>query len=157
MTVPSTYCIDASSLIHGHVEAYPLSSFPSLWNKIEGLVAAGRMCAPQEICGEVNKRSNSASQWVKTQKTLCVPPSQVQTVEVQRIIRLHPRLLNIARGKSGGDPWLIALANLNGHTIVTEEKNKGDINNPRIPDVAAALGIQCISLRQLIVAEQWRF
>lgn len=157
MITPPTYCIDASSLIRGHVEVYPLGSFPSLWKEMEQLIAGGRLCAPDEICKEVIKRTNTAAHWIKTQSGLCVPTSSAHFVETQRIVGQFTNLVKTARGKSGGDPWLIAVAKLHGHIIVTEERKQNDMNNPRIPDVAEALGIECVSLKQLIEKEQWVF
>ena len=55
------------------------------------------------------------------------------------------------------DPWLIALAKAYDYTIVTMEERNLNLNSknptskePRIPDVCAALGVECINLYDLM-------
>ena len=59
------------------------------------------------------------------------------------------------------DPWLIAIAKAHGYTIVTMEERNRNLNpsnptskEPRIPDVCAALGVECINLYDLMHAQQ---
>ena len=59
------------------------------------------------------------------------------------------------------DPWLIAIAKAHGYTIVTMEERNRNLNpsnptskEPRIPDVCAALGVDCINLYDLMHAQQ---
>lgn len=55
------------------------------------------------------------------------------------------------------DPWLIAIAKTHDYTIVTMEEPIGNLSKkhptskePRIPDVCAALGVECINLYDLM-------
>ena len=59
--------------------------------------------------------------------------------------------------RSGGDPFVIALAMVKSGTVVTEEKPTGNIAKPRIPDVCDALGVHCLTLMEYIEAQGWTF
>ena len=54
------------------------------------------------------------------------------------------------------DPWLIAAARANDYTIVTEEQGSKGISpkqknkDPKIPDVAKALGVDTIPLFEMM-------
>lgn len=65
-----------------------------------------------------------------------------------------PRLVGLG-GRSAADPWVIALAMVNGWTVVTEEKATRKADKPNIPDVCAGLGVKVMSGADLIEAEGW--
>lgn len=75
---------------------------------------------------------------------------------VTQILAAYPKLIDANTGRSGADPFVIALAQTNGCTVVTEEKPRSIIN-PKIPDVCAALGVQCINMLAFIREQGWRF
>jgi hypothetical protein len=69
------------------------------------------------------------------------------------IMKRHPKLVDTAKGKSGGDPFVIALAmaaNPN-MTVVTQE----DLGKVKIPDVCDHEGIEYFKIADLIEAEDW--
>lgn len=71
------------------------------------------------------------------------------------IINGFPSLTNTKSVMSGSaDPFVIALAQERGLTVVTAEKSKP--TKPRIPDVCKALGVPCITLVELFRRESWR-
>jgi hypothetical protein len=63
--------------------------------------------------------------------------------EVRAILREHRRLIHA--GRSGADPFVVALAKIHDCTVVCEE-GRGKKNLPKIPDVCDALGLRCIKL-----------
>jgi hypothetical protein len=66
-------------------------------------------------------------------------------------------LVNPAKQRSEGDPFIIATAQVYQVTVVTGEKKTGKLNKPKIPDVCQELGIPCIGILELIKAEGWKF
>ena len=67
----------------------------------------------------------------------------------------YPRLVDTVKGRSGADPFVIALAaTTNPHMVVVTEEQ---IGKTRIPDVCAAEKIQCCGLADLIEREDWKF
>ncbi|MGI8840280.1 MAG: DUF4411 family protein [Caulobacteraceae bacterium] len=63
-----------------------------------------------------------------------------------------------SKGKSGGDPFVIAQALVTHpyHTVITGELG-GSANSPKIPFVCQAEGVPLINLLDLIDAEDWYF
>ena len=67
----------------------------------------------------------------------------------------YPRLVDTVKGRSGGDPFVIALAGIKRpHMTVVTEESPG---KQRIPDVCASEGIRCIGLADMIEQEDWHF
>lgn len=86
-----------------------------------------------------------------------MPLDRAQTEEVTRILKAFPLLVDSSKGRSGGDPFLIALARIHGHIVVTEEMLSNSSKKPKIPNVCVAYGIECITFLDLILREGWTF
>jgi len=79
---PTTiYCIDTSSIIKWYVEEYPPSIFEGLQERIEELIAAGRLLSPKAVFDEI-KPGDDCHKWCKAQTDLFVEES----VSVQGIV-----------------------------------------------------------------------
>ena len=65
---------------------------------------------------------------------------------VSGILRDYPRLIDTRRGRSGADPFVIALAKARGCAVVTGEGVSGSLDRPKIPDVCEAIGVESIRL-----------
>lgn len=156
-TAIATYCIDTNSIIDARHKLYPPDLFPGLWLKVEGLIMQGRLCAPEEVRRELEKKDDDTKKWARSQGGLFVQDSSDLIRETQRIMAQFPHLVNITTGRSAGDPFVVALAKIHGHTLITEERKSGNISHPRIPDVCAAYAMKWIKFTQLIRDEQWTF
>ena len=153
-----TYSIDTSALIHAWLRAYPPSRFPKLWANIEELIDKGRLFASIEVYHELQKKDDEVAIWAKERKEALFrdfdEPIEKALID---LMTKYPRLVDTKKGRSGGDPFVIATAVASGGcTVVTEEKH-GGVKNPKIPDVCALESIPCISLLDLINAEDWVF
>jgi hypothetical protein len=72
-----------------------------------------------------------------------------------RIMANHPRLVDTVRGRSGADPFVIALAaTTDPSMVVVTEEFAGKI---RIPDVCRAEQIAFCNLADMIEREDWQF
>jgi hypothetical protein len=71
MAVPSIYCIDTSSIFEWYIRRYPPSIFPSIPERIETLIAAGRLRAPKAVLDEI-KPGDDCHRWAKAQTALFV-------------------------------------------------------------------------------------
>jgi hypothetical protein len=74
---------------------------------------------------------------------------------VTAILADYPNLVDPNKGRGGADPFIVALAHLNGSTVVSEETSKP--NKPRIPDACAGLGVPCINLLRLMLEQEWSY
>lgn len=157
MTPPVIYCIGTSSILEARIRSYPPAIFVQLWGRVEALIAAGRLVAPVEILHELERQDDETKRWARGQSGLFVPLDRTQTDEVTRILRSFPLLVDSSRGRSGGDPFVIALAKIRGYTVVTEEKLTRSAKRPRIPDVCLSYNVPCIAFLELVLRERWTF
>lgn len=74
-----------------------------------------------------------------------------------QILAQFPQLVNPRRSRSVADPFVIALAQVQGLTVVTAERASGSPQKPRIPDVCAGLGVKCIPLLGMFKELGWQF
>jgi hypothetical protein len=94
--------------------------------------------------------------WCKDRKeNMFVEIDEDTQNHVTRIMRNHPRLVDTVKGRSGADPFVIALAaTTNPSMVVVTEEFAG---KTRIPDVCLAERIDCCRLPDLIEREDWKF
>jgi hypothetical protein len=149
------YSIDSSSLIHGWRRVYRPKNFGFIWERLEALAEEGRLRASIEVLHEIAKKDDDLHGWCKVRKEiLFTEVDDACQTHLGRIMATYPRLVDTVKGRSAGDPFVIALAASGiGITVVSEETP----GKWRIPDVCAAEKIPCIGLADLIEQEDWRF
>jgi len=150
------YCVDTSSLIAAWQERYPIENFPKFWDRMDGLVKEGRLVSPIEVFNETKKRSDELHGWLKSRRDGMFREldDDVQ-IEVAEVLQRFPRLVGDKKLRTSADPFVIALARITGHQVVTEEKPTGNLNRPNIPDVCAQLSLSTIGILQVIQLERW--
>lgn len=156
VSIRTVYSIDSSALIHGWRRVYRPKNFGFVWERLDALVREDRLKASVEILHELEKKDDELYAWCKERReSLFVEIDDACQLEVGRILGLYPRLVDTVKGRSGGDPFVIALAAIGRPpmTVVTEESP----GRQRIPDVCAAERIPCFGLADMIEQEDWRF
>ena len=144
------YCVDTSGWLDGWQRNYPPDVFPTLWSKIEAVVAAGEIFSSEEVYVELQKKDDEIHDWMKARKEMLVPlTEEIQTI-ASDLLREFPRLVDTLRNRSKADPFVIATAIDRNATVVTGEPVTGNMNKPRIPDVCIVRGIPCITFLQMI-------
>ena len=152
------YMLDSSVLIEAHARNYPPDVNATFWSKLEALIAAGHACMPDEVFREISKKDDDLLEWCKARKdTLVMPIELAEQRATSDILRDYPRLVDTKKGRSMGDPWVIAFAQVHGAIVVTEEDRSRSEKAPKIPDVCDLLGIECINTLGLLRAEGWKF
>ena len=149
------YCIDTSSLIAAWQELYPIENFPKLWERVEGLIVGGRLVSPVEVLNETKKRSDELHAWLKDRKGMFRELSDEVQIEAAQILAQFPRLVGERKLRTSADPFVIALARVEGWQIVTNEKPTGSLTRPNIPDVCRELQSSTIDVLQVIKLEKW--
>jgi hypothetical protein len=151
------YSIDTSAILDGWVRYYPPDTFPGLWVRLEGLVDDGSLRATEEVLHELERKDDTVHGWLKERSHMFVPIDNEIQPAVAAILSRFERLVDTRKNRSAADPFVIALAQIEGCIVVTGESATNNLAKPHIPDVCAALGIQPISLLQLIRMEGWVF
>ncbi|PKN82132.1 MAG: DUF4411 domain-containing protein [Chloroflexi bacterium HGW-Chloroflexi-9] len=151
------YSVDTSALMDGWIRYYPSANFPRLWSSVDALIEAGRFLISEEVLEELKVHDDSLKAWaVERQLRLVVPTDSTVAGEVQRVLAEHSRLVMAMGGRNRADPFVIAVARLQGATVVTGEVG-GTQSRPKIPSVCNALGIPVLPFLGLIQAESWVF
>jgi len=148
------YSFDSSSLIHAWRRAYRPRNFPTFWKMMEELIDEKRLKISSEVYKELEKKDDDVFLWCKKHKEeMFVDIDDDVQDRVIEIMRLYPRIVDTKSGKSGGDPFVIAIASSgeDAMVVVTEENPGGN----RIPQICSEEQIQCINLADLIEREGW--
>jgi uncharacterized protein DUF4411 len=150
-----SYSIDTSALMDAWVRYYPPDVFPRLWEQLAASINDGLIVATEEVYRELQQYKGELSMWVGERRQMFISiDEQVQAV-VQDIMTTHPNLVDENTGKSGADPFVIALARVRGLAVVSAERSKP--SKPKIPDVCTAKGVRHITLVELFREQKWRF
>lgn len=152
------YSIDTSAILDGWRRYYPPDVFPAVWRGFDDLIKQGHLRASEEVLVELKKRDDEVYEWAKKRKAQMFVPIDVSTQErVIVILDHHEKLVDTRRNRSAADPFVIALAMVEGCKVVTGEKATNSADRPNIPDVCGALGVPCIELLELFRLEGWKF
>jgi hypothetical protein len=152
------YSLDTSALLDGWRRYYAPDVFPGVWERLDELIRDGRLRASDEVFREVQKKDDEVTKWVRERKGLLFVEADDELQVVLRVImRDHPKLVDTRSGRSAADPFVIALARIANCAVVTGERATYSSSRPNIPDVCRAIGIECLSLLELLRREGWSF
>jgi len=156
MAIRPVYSVDSSALIHGWRRVYRPKNFASVWARFDALIDEGRLRSSIEVYNELEKKDDELFKWCKDRKEkMFVEIDDDIQGHVRRIMTAYPRLVDTSKGRSGADPFVIALAAAANPimTVVTEEHP----GKTKIPDVCKKEGIKFRNLADLIEQEGWKF
>lgn len=159
LTAETLFSFDSSAFIHAWHRAYRPRNFPSFWTQLEGAITEGLIVASVEVLAELEKKDDEIHKWCKRFATqLCVDVDDVQQEHLKHLMGTYPRLVDTVKGRSGGDPFVIAIARTDSKRIaVVSEEEFGKKNSPKIPDVCRAEVIKCHKLVDFIDNRGWTF
>ena len=66
------YVFDANIFINLH-QRQPRDVYPSVWNKIDELMASGTIISSREVYDELTRSDDSLSEWAKSRKEYFLP------------------------------------------------------------------------------------
>ena len=154
------YSIDASSLLDAYRFLYPMENFPALWQEFEKLIKNDRL-KMSELAFVEATRDKVLNEWCREKNLKPYIESKIDESDqkaVRNILSKYPGMLNVKKGTSGADPWVVALAmKFQNVIVVTEEKSTGNLQYPRIPDVCKASNIECVTIAGIVRKENWIF
>jgi len=149
-----SYCIDTNVFIDAGERYYPPDIVPGFWKNLDGLIATGRMKAPEMLIEELERKGDDWRQWVYERKdTLIVPMDLPQIEAVTKVVAVYAAE-GIDANRITGDPFFIALALAQDLIVVTNEKPRR--GGAKIPKICSALGVPSIGLLDLMRREGWR-
>lgn len=120
-----TYCLDANVLIQALQKYYSPKICPDYWDVLNQLGKEERVFVPAEIKDEITKTEDDLSEWLKASSIPVRKTDGNVTGCWSRILGTHndhQYLVAEAKGRSLGDPWVVAHALDSGATVVTKEE-----------------------------------
>ena len=151
------YSIDTSAILDAWVRGFPPDVMPGLWKQLEELIDNGQLIATEEVLYELEKKEDDAYEWAKNHENVFILTDERIQLAVIEILRDHKKLIDTRKNRSGADPFVIALAKVEGCNVITGEKPTNRRERPHIPDVCRDLGIPCINILQLCRVQKWVF
>jgi len=116
----------------------------------------GILRVSEEVVKELEKKDDGAADWIKDRPNMIVATDVPIQEKILEILKAHTRLVNAGKNRSGGDPFVIAVASVNGYSVITGEVSTGTSNRPRIPDVCTSMGIPWGSLLDFVRSQGWK-
>ena len=116
----------------------------------------GQIWLVDEVVAELKRKDDGIYQWVKARETIIVPIDEDIQKRLSEIMKRYARLVDTKRNRSGGDPWVIALAAVRSLSVVTAERASGSLIKPKIPDACKDLGVPCIEVIEFFRKQGWR-
>jgi Domain of unknown function (DUF4411) len=89
-----------------------------------------------------------------TRKAMFREMDDAVQVEAAQVLSQFPRLVGERKLRTSADPFVIALARVEGWQVVTDEKPTGSMQRPNIPDVCGQLGMTTFNILQVIKTEK---
>lgn len=153
------YVFDNSPLSSLFKNFYP-NRFPSLWQRLDDLIASGQVTSTREVRRELERYSHANTDWMQANRAIFTTPTEEELEFVRGIFavphfRRNIELKNIQSGNPVADPFVIAKAGVNGAAVVTLEVAKP--NAAKIPNICRHFGVPCMNLEEFMEAEGWEF
>ncbi len=151
------YSFDTSSLLNGRRDLLPPKTFPGVWENIELAVAQGQVRAIDLVRDELFVMEDDVHRWARSQAGLFLDLEQDVQLAARAVLQEHQKLIGVGSGRSGADPFVVALALARNGVVVTEEVPSHSLARPKIPDVCRALGVRSVNLIGYVQEQGWVF
>lgn len=150
------YCFDTSAFVEGWRRKFPRDVLKTLWEKdLPKLLLSGRVVCPLAVYEELAAGKDDLYKWVKDYKVIFVPETEDIQEKLILTVTKFPGCISKKGTKDAADPWVVATALATNSAVVTYESNKKHAF--RIPNMCESLGIQCITLHDVIKQEGWKY
>lgn len=147
---PATYVMDSCA----YFDIRDLNDQEMAWGIVLGLIAAGRIAAPNEqieqelkLDEDVWERLRPVESSLRANRT-----DEVFLLQAGKIAAAFPAMCGLRSKRTRADPFIVALAYLERWTVVTNE-NPHRRPSKKIPFACGKLGIKCITLNDLLMTE----
>jgi len=156
--MPEVYSFDSDSFIAPWRGFYRPEFIPDFWDSLDGLIREGRLKVAEPVYEEILQGGDELSEWFEARKQAILYPWDITVQQaVREIQQKHPNIVK-STGKSGADPWVVAVAKAMGGCVVTFEKKSGaDARHIKIPNVCESFSIRCMTVYEVIAEEEWVF
>lgn len=148
------YCFDTSAFINGWRLHYKPQTFAALRDHIGTLMENRSVVVPEEVEKEIGAGTDDLVIWFKPHRKCVLPISEDQLAIVSEIVNKYPLVSQYKKPKPySADPFVVAVAKLEGRVVVTYEKENKSSQNPNIPDLCKEHRVECCDLASFFEKE----
>lgn len=156
------YLLDTNVLIAAKNNHYGFDFCPAFWGWLDSADATGTVHSIERVYDELIERGDDLSEWARARRAFFLP----LTAEDVRAVAAVNRWANDsadydAAAKSefadAADSFLVAQASASGHTVVTHERINDGRKRIKIPNAAAAHGVEWCTPFHMLRVERARF
>lgn len=154
--MPPPYVVDASAWID--IRRYhPPDIFVTLWQRLDGAIAAGDLVSPEEVLHELERGDDDLAETLRLKAGLFLPLDAAQQAAVTEVLAACPTLANAEAERNRADPFVVAVARVRHGTAVSQERSRGGpAGRYSIPDACAHFGIPCMRWLEFLREVRWQ-
>jgi hypothetical protein len=124
---------------------HPPDIYVTLWAKLDEAIADGTIRSPEEVLHELAAGTDGLDEKLRQRAGLFVPLDDATMIAVGQVTDGCDGFVDSASDRNRGDPFVVALAMVQGGTVVTKERpRRGPTGRPRIPDACAQFNVPCM-------------
>ena len=145
--------------------------FPTFWEFMDNAVKEGLISSVEEVKAELNRYGGEQKyliEWLKQHKHIFTDPTEDEQDELKKIFAIKRFQLLVGlkkrlKGEAVADPFVIAKAmSVQGAVVTSEKPTKKDKTRKaqgplKIPDVCKHFNIPCLSPREFMEEQKWKF
>lgn len=150
------FWLDTDSFVVPSRGPYRFTTVPRFWEFLRQKAEENVVASSERVLKELLEGEDDLKTWAKGQAgKLFLPPTvSVQAVLGQIVTNVSSNnrfaIHHTAKFLDGADPWIIAHAKALGGRVVTFEKSEPASRKPKIPDVAAEFGVNCLNVWDML-------
>lgn len=157
-----TYLLDANVLIAAKSNHYGFGFCPAFSEWLDAANASRTVHSVERVYDELIERGDDLSDWARARRAFFVPLTVDDVRAVAAVNRWANDSLDYdAAAKSefadAADSFLVAQAHAGGHTVVTHERISDGPKRIKIPNAAAAHGVEWCTVFHMLRVERARF
>src|SRR5574343_539314 len=153
------YCFETSAFVMlSRTSENIIQLLKELWEHLDEMMKGGEIISHEIVFEEISsgtKNPDFITKWIADKKNAFLKKSDFQLVEVSKIVKRFPDLIDTDQEHEQADPWLIALTiekckeqNLFGKTDCTVVSLENPKSSKKIPAVCKAFGVRHLSLKE---------
>jgi len=157
-----SYLLDANVFIEAKNRYYGFDICPAFWEWIIAKNVAGRVFSIEAVGNELRAGTDQLAEWAAARGAdFFLPPDMAIAValgEVSNWVNSQP-YYQYAKYTflQGADYYLVSQARSLSYCVVTHEEANDSHKEVKIPEPCHALGVECISLFEMLRREGARF
>ena len=161
LSLSDKYTLDTNALITPYRSYYSFERAPRFWSELMSAMERGDILLIDRVYQELVRTDDALSNWIKQSEELTVIGTKAQDIlekysEVLNYVQTNncynDKALREWSDAGVADPWLVAVASVQGLVVVSFETPNAGLNptnpssSPKIPDACRYFSVDTVDL-----------